>query len=144
MNWGKSITIVIILFMSFILFMVFKLASTKVDLVSEDYYAQELVYEDEIQARSNALNMGDEVLLVQEKDIIRITFPEAAIPSDSIGYIHFYRPDNAQFDHQFTPAANEIAYTIPREKVVPGRYKVKVKWVSNGEAYVTEKQIFIE
>lgn len=142
MNWGKSITIVIILFMAFILYMVFRLSATKVDLVAEDYYAQELAFEDEIHARSNAAEVKDIEIKVDE-NFVTLIIPGEVAPSDSIGYIHFYRPDNASYDLKFKPKANQEVYLTDKEDLLPGRYNVKVKWVSVGKAYVTDKSVFI-
>ena len=48
MNWGYKILFVYIAFVAGILAMVFGSSSQKVDLVTPDYYAKELKYQDKI------------------------------------------------------------------------------------------------
>lgn len=56
MNWGKAITIALIAFMSYIVYMVIILVSQDTDLVSPDYYKDEVKFEREITAQQNAVN----------------------------------------------------------------------------------------
>jgi hypothetical protein len=44
LNWGHSITIVIILFMAFILTLVYKMHYRNADLVQDDFYEQEVLF----------------------------------------------------------------------------------------------------
>jgi len=50
MSWGKKITILYIGFVLLIVSMVTISASHKIELVSKDYYAQELDYQQKINA----------------------------------------------------------------------------------------------
>ena len=50
MNWGYKILFVYIAFIAGILLMVFKSSTQKRDLVTADYYAKELKYQERIDA----------------------------------------------------------------------------------------------
>ena len=52
-NWASGIVLVMILFMSFIVMLVVKTYSHKVDLVSEDYYNQELMFQERLDKMNN-------------------------------------------------------------------------------------------
>ena len=58
MNWGYKILLVYAVFIAGILFLVYKASSQKMDLVTPDYYEQELKYQSQINAteRANALS----------------------------------------------------------------------------------------
>ena len=55
MNWGYRIIIVFVLFIAGILSMVLYVNSKGADLVAEDYYMQEVNYQDIINAKSNSV-----------------------------------------------------------------------------------------
>ena len=79
LNWGKSIVLAFILFMSFILYFVFKVQSdSKYDneLVVEDYYKQELAYTKQMDKEQNAQNMSVKVLISRVEEGIAIDFPK--------------------------------------------------------------------
>jgi hypothetical protein len=61
MNWGYKILFVYAIFITGILFMVFKSATQKMDLVTPDYYAKELKYQEKID-ESNRVNALSEEL----------------------------------------------------------------------------------
>lgn len=58
LNWGWRISILYSGFVVFMLFMVFKTTTVKDDLVTPDYYAKELEYQQHIdkQERANQLD----------------------------------------------------------------------------------------
>lgn len=62
-NWGKSITIIIISFMGFILFMAFKTSNTKSDLNAKDSYKQEVNYQSKIDAEHCVGNLKGKITL---------------------------------------------------------------------------------
>ncbi|MBL0356996.1 MAG: FixH family protein [Chitinophagaceae bacterium] len=76
MNWGYKILFVYLAFVAGIVVMVFKSSSQKIDLVTEDYYAKELKYQDRIDAinRSNALSAPVKYEVVNQQMII--SFPK--------------------------------------------------------------------
>ena len=53
MNWGKGVTIAFILFVGFIMFMVVGAFRENFDLVSDDYYLEEINYQDKINQKAN-------------------------------------------------------------------------------------------
>ena len=56
-NWGTGITIFFLSFVVFMLFMAYKCFQTDFDLVTEDYYAKELVYQETIKKLNNEKNL---------------------------------------------------------------------------------------
>ena len=70
-SWGNKILIVYVAFGMFILFMVYKAVNTRYDLVSKDYYKEELRYQDRIDRLNNAAKLSN-VLVQQNTDAILI------------------------------------------------------------------------
>ncbi|OZA73450.1 MAG: endopeptidase La [Thiotrichales bacterium 39-47-5] len=74
MNWGNKLIIVFILFACIIGTMVYKAINTKVELVSKDYYKDELRYQDRIDGRNNAEKIG-KVAVTQDAESVAIALP---------------------------------------------------------------------
>lgn len=141
MNWGKSITLVIIAFMTFILVLVFSFMSKTVDLEYEDYYVREVSYQDRIEAESNGLKYKQTIVLRVAGDAVSLTIP-ADFPKVEKGEVHFYRPDNAKSDIRM-PFSNEKEQLFPLTLFKSGRYEMRLEWTSAGEEYFINKSLYI-
>lgn len=142
-NWGTGITIVIIAFMGFILFMVFKASNTKSDLYAKDYYNQEINYQTKIDALYNAEKLKGKIIITQEKEQIIIAYPSDFKEKKLIGNIYFFKPDNAVFDKVFEIKAVQNKQYLPKENLTIGWYQVKINWESENVNYFVEKHIQI-
>ena len=141
MNWGKSITLVIIAFMTFILVLVFSFMSKTVDLEYEDYYVREVSYQDRIDAESNGLKYKQTIRLNVQNDAVVLTLP-TDFPEVEKGEVHFYRPDNAKSDIRM-PFSNEIEQLFPVSLFKSGRYEMRLEWISEGKEYFINKSLYI-
>ena len=99
MNWGKGLAIAMGGFMIFILYMVITLMSKSTDLESEDYYQQEIDFEQEISAISNMNELDEKVNVSQNEDYVLVQFP-AIDQMDSI-QVMMFRPNNEKEDQLF-------------------------------------------
>ena len=57
-NWGTGIAITLVLFIGLMSFMVFKSTQQRFDLVSENYYEEELNYQEVIDQKRNSSNVS--------------------------------------------------------------------------------------
>ena len=79
-NWGKGIVIAFILFISFILYFVFKVQSDSQydnEMVTEDYYRKEKLVQGNIESIQNANNLIEKVAIVKTVEGLKINFPQA-------------------------------------------------------------------
>jgi hypothetical protein len=85
MNWGNKLLLVFVVFASGISFLVYRCMKTPVDLVSSDYYKDELVYQQVIDAakRANALSGG--VVLREGRGTISLELTGARQDIDARG-----------------------------------------------------------
>lgn len=100
MNWGKSIVLAFVIFIGFIMYIVIRSAQESVDLVSEDYYNEELKYQDVIDAEINTLPFKDSIRIEQIAQTIEMEFPDEIIV-DAEGEIYFFRPNDIKLDKKF-------------------------------------------
>ena len=76
MNWGTKILIVYVAFIAGILMMVFKSSSQKTDLVTTDYYAKELKYQDKIDEMNRVAALSEPVGYTVKDNSLLIKFPK--------------------------------------------------------------------
>jgi nitrogen fixation protein FixH len=144
MNWGTGIVISFILFIGMIFLFVFLGGREPSDLVTEDYYAQELQYEQRIEAIRNTSAIEDSINILRENDGLIIVFPTSAINGIEDGVVDFYRPSEADDDVAFTLQPGQSGKQFfPYSELKKGRYVIKISWKKNGLDYYWEKGIII-
>ncbi|MBN9299524.1 MAG: FixH family protein [Filimonas sp.] len=143
MNWGKGITIVFCLFAALICTLVYKSTKTKFDLVSTEYYKDELNYQDRIESMNNANKLSD-ASITQNAESVIITMPKEQQGVKVQGEAWFYCKTDAAKDKKIalTPADNGVQ-VIDKKRLTKGIYQVKLDWKDSKESYYTEKDIVI-
>lgn len=141
MNWGHKIVVAFVLFAAFIGYMVVRAFQEDFDLVAEDYYAQEINYQDKIDKLNRTAVAEKEVLVQQVGKNVEITFPSGNVS----GEIQFYHPSRKIFDRSFPISLDVSAkQTISGEELIAGNYRVKISWENEGEEYYQQSSIYIQ
>jgi len=145
MNWGTGMVLVLVAFISFIMYFVVTMLTNKdydQDLVVEDYYKAELHYQEEIDAEENALALKNNVYVVKKNSDWIVVLPEAIDLTEIEGTIHLYRPSNKVLDFEIPLTGletNEVI--IPNEKMINGRWNIMVNWTYKNTEYLFKKEI---
>jgi len=144
-NWGTGIFIAIVLFMAFILSFVYKsiaLDEYKHELVSEDYYKDELHYQEDIDKLNNALKLEQNITLSNSANGINILFPQNLDYQKIKGDIFFKRLSNESLD--FTKNINlkshEVA--IHDSLLVKGKWIIRIDWKYDNVDYLLKEDWF--
>jgi hypothetical protein len=142
LNWGWSMLLVYIIFMSVFIFYFwrsFKELESN-ELVTEDYYEKELVYGDVLAKKKNADTMRIQVQIIKDTDGLRIVFPEYI--SKIEGNIFLYKPDNSKLDQTIPIKLDKkFSQKINKEQLIPGRWDISLDWKINGTPYFIEKKL---
>ena len=143
MNWGHKILIVYILFVAGIVTLVYKSSVQNQDLVVNDYYDQELKYQDKIDAiqRTNSLNSPLQCKV--EKNYILINFPSEMGGSHITATILLYSPTDEKKDIQKQLSTSDAVILFPLSGNNKGFHKLKINWSVNKTSYYSEQQILI-
>jgi len=139
MNWGKGIAIALTVFVLFIATLVTIIIRQKVDLVSEDYYAQEINYQQEI----DGIHAGmDELALTFQKknDQLIVQIPEKT-HSKNITF-HFYRANDKTLDKTFELENSKILL-IPLSDLAKGNYSVRAEYKIDGKIIIQKYEVTI-
>ena len=143
-NWGTGIVISILSFIAFIMFFVYRMATDNQvnhELVTEDYYAQELTFNEEYEAEQRAAALDDPLTLRADTSGITAVFPRAHI-NDLKGTLRLYRPSNEALDFELPivlDAQGEM--NIPANIAIDGRWDMIITWQSSGIDYRSVTQI---
>jgi hypothetical protein len=139
MNWGKAIILSFILFAAFILTIVYRMMTQQVDLVKDDYYKEELNYQQQINRISNAKHHEAAILKHSpETNQINVSLPADA----KKGEITFFRPSDKNLDFKKT-FDNTHSLQLSTKNMAKGRWKVQIFWSDNQQEYYKEEEIFI-
>ncbi|UII80948.1 FixH family protein [Flagellimonas sp. CMM7] len=143
-NWGTGIVLAFVAFISFILYFVIRMStdnSANHDLVTEEYYKQELAYQNEIDASKSALEMEAKLKFVKSKEGITIFFPERFDPKQVKGIVSLYRPSNKHLDIDFPISLSKTHLLIPDNSLVDGRWDITVKWQYQGKTFLHKEKL---
>jgi hypothetical protein len=139
-NWGTGIIFVYSGFVVFMLGMVYLCTRQHFDLVTPDYYEQELKFQQVIDGRQNENLLGKATSVVVGESDVTVTIPMDKI--DGEGSITFYRPDNAKYDLAI-PLNGNNSVSVPLNKLKEGIYKVKASWQHEGKPYYNEQTLYV-
>ena len=139
-NWGTKIMLSFIAFAAFMGYLVVMSFQQNIDLVTEDYYGEELKYEQRISQMNNVNDLKNKVKIKVDGDHYVITFPHDQI---KLGSIHFYRPDNKVFDKIYDLKDSENQYVVSKAELIPGRYRIKIGWEATGKKFYQEEVVFV-
>lgn len=143
MNFGVKITILYLSFVGMILTLVFMCYNQNVELVSKDYYAQELKFQDKIDAIHNEKSLEKSISHVISGKEILLTIDPSLNAADFSGNINFFRPSDSSKDVKLKMNFVDNQQSVNTSALIHGVYKMQLSWVSNGKHYFKEDVIFI-
>lgn len=143
MNWGKGIIIVCSLFVLGIGVMVYTSVTKNIDLVTKNYYDEELKYQQRINKLNNSDKLNEKVTFDVTENAIIISYPKSAVNVN--GEVTFYRPSDEKKDFKLPVELNsESKQVILTDKLQKGFWKVQVNWNSGDVGYYNEEKVIIQ
>lgn len=144
-NWGWKIALLYSGFVFFMLFLGYKASNEKVELVSDNYYDEELKYQnhiDKIQL-TDSLKAGPQWQVNGSN--IAIVFPQSQIGNSISGSVHFYCPADAKRDFTVPFATSpQKQLCITSGKLKHGTYKMQIDWKQGKADFYTEGVVTVQ
>jgi hypothetical protein len=143
-SWPAGIIIALSSFIIFILSFVYKatfLPEYDHHLVSEEYYKDELNYQQEIDKEKKAGQLKENITLKKVSDGLLISFPSEFDPTKITGTISFQRISNSKIDFTLPIQLKTSKILIADKDLVAGRWNVKIEWTANNETYLLKEKI---
>ena len=137
-TWGHGIIVALGSFMIFILSLIMYFTSTwkNSELITDNYYEEELAYQNVINAKNKALKLKELPVYQQNASGIHIIFPSEINNQNSKFKIDLHRAEDQKLD-----IIREIELTgqnsifIPAKVLVKGNYVLRVMWKKDNEDY---------
>ncbi|WP_405247455.1 FixH family protein [Cellulophaga sp. Asnod2-G02] len=143
-NWGTGVVIAFVCFISFILFFVIRMNmddKANHDLVTEEYYQEEIGYQKEIDAVKNANHNSKKISLQKTTEGLEISFPENLNNKEIKGTVSLYRPSNKHLDFDFPISLSDSHLLVPDKRLLEGRWDIKIYWKYQNEEYLHKEKI---
>lgn len=141
-NWGTSIVLVFIAFISFILYFVIRMNTEKKyehDLVTKDYYKQELAFQQEINAEENSKDLATNITIKKTDKGLVISFPQDKNYKQISGNISLYRPSNEKLDFKIPISLSGSEIVIKDSNMIEGRWNITIDWKYDNTSYMYKK-----
>jgi hypothetical protein len=141
-SWGHKIAGAYILFVAGIVFLVLKANSERFDLVTKDYYGEELKYQQVIDQAANANALSMPVRAEKSNNELLIRFPDEMAGKKIDGEVYLYYPADAAKDFRQSFIINGLELRQALPVGIRGKYELKLSWLADGKKYYHEKKIF--
>lgn len=141
MDWGKGIILTIIGFVALIMTMVvISVRMDGIELVTENYYEEEIKYQDRIDESKSANDLDREVISFDAQSKVI----ELDLPNGTKGSLQLFRPSDSSLDQEIQLDVTHSGITqIPLKELKSGYWKVQLNWTENGVDHYQEKKITI-
>lgn len=144
--WPISIIATFVIFISGTIGLVILSARDRNDLVSSDYYEQEIRYQarmDQIQ-RTEPFTTQIHAAYDPAQKRITLSLPSQHAAAGASGKIHLYRPDHSGADQSFPIDTNpDGIQDIPAADLQPGLWKVQLHWTASAQEYYADRQVVV-
>lgn len=141
-NWGHGITLFYVVFVCVLATVLVKSFSVDHSLVVDDYYAQDLRYQQRYDKKANAIHAGAnkvDVALDSETKMLSIDINADKL---SQGQVQLYRPSDKSQD--FVKQLDSNLTQISTKDMMKGRWILKMEWKDLNKEYYTEQSIYIQ
>jgi nitrogen fixation protein FixH len=144
--WPLGIIVTFALFFTGTVGLVVMAFSQKVDLVSPDYYEQEIKFQgriDRVERTRNAATQGSVAYDAGGK-CITVSLPAAQAGHEISGRIELYRPSASDLDRsvKLAPDASGVQ-RVDAAGLSPGLWKVRVSWTVERQDYFLDQKVVV-
>lgn len=144
LSWGTSIVLAIFSFIAFIMFFVITMITDKAyshDLVVEEYYKNELSFQEQLDKTENANLLSENIQLEETSKGLVITFPQELDYNLIKGNLFLYRPSDKRLDHEIPLSLSSNQLLVPDETLLGGRWNIIIDWEYQDEKYYFKQDI---
>jgi nitrogen fixation protein FixH len=144
--WPMGIILTFVLFISGTISLVVLACSQKLDLVSADYYEQEIKFQNRVDQLDRAGRLATQASVAYEQAThrIRISLPPDTSGQIATGSIHLYRPSAAGLDRHLTLEVDSRGVQfLDAATLRSGLWKVRVSWKVEKQEYFLDQSIVI-
>lgn len=144
LNWGTGIAIVLGLFAISMGYAVYKAVQQDYQLVTTDYYAEELAYQHRIDQKKNAVKLASQPVLTWTDKGLVIEFPAELQGQKVNAEVEMYCLINSEQDFTISEENWSVAdLALPAAKFSKGRWTAKITLEDENTGYYFDPEIVI-
>ena len=143
LHWGHGLAIALGCFIIFILFLifVFPMGKQNAEMISNNYYEEELEYQQVIDAKNNATKLKEQPAYKATSEGMMISFPSEIMPDNGKVNFVLFRTNDSNLDVKKEIALQHNVFLIPKKVISAGSYTLKLKWKENKIPYQVDYDI---
>ncbi|MBB4807998.1 nitrogen fixation protein FixH [Chryseobacterium defluvii] len=137
-SWGHGIVIALFAFIIFILSMLFLFPAGQKnsEMVTDNYYEEELQYQNVIDAKKRADNLQEKPVYNQSAGGIKIAFPKEYNNANTTVKFVLNRTDDQNLDIKKTVQLDaQQSFLIPAQVLKKGNYTLRLMWAKDKTDY---------
>lgn len=143
MNWFHKLMLVLTAFVSMMVYFAVRSVQTPLDLVTENYYQEELKHQDKMDKADNYARLENKVKISNEPGQLKVAFPTDLKATSLTGTVKLYYAGDKSKDAEMDLKLDETGVQIIDVSGRSGAYSVQVNWQSGQESYYTETKLFL-
>ena len=143
-NWALAVPLFYITFVVVLVIFVIWTTTQKVELVDENYYDKELVYQKQIEKLERTKRLPEKVTINHANNSLLVSFPKNFKSDELKGEIFFFRPSEKKLDFKVkieTDSTNSML--LATNNIKKGLWKLKIDWVGGDSLYYNEEIVII-
>ena len=144
--WPLGVITAIALFIAGTVGLIVMACSQRVELVSPDYYEQELKFQGQIDRVARTLGAASQASVTYDaaRHCITVSLPVQQARREVSGRIELYRPSAAGMDRAFklAPDTNGVQ-RLDAAGLAPGPWKVRVSWTVEQQDYFLDQKVVV-
>jgi hypothetical protein len=144
--WPYAIILTFVLFISGTVSLVVMACSQKADLVSPNYYEEELKFQGQLDRLKRAQQLPGSASVAYDDAQRRITIalPHQGIGHEITGNVQLYRPSEAGLDRHLELRLDEQGNQfVDARSLAPGLWKVRVAWTVDKQDYLVDEKVVV-
>ncbi len=141
LNWGWGLAVLYCSFGLMIGTLVYKSSQQRCDLVSSDYYGEELAFQKILDGGKNQSALSSPINIHANGTTITLDFPGEFKDKAIDGDVLLYCAGNADWDHTYKIKPEGLSMQIDRKELHKTKYTIKIKCAVDGKNYYQESDI---
>lgn len=144
LSWGQGIFLTMTAFVLLMAWFAWRAYMHSEELVTENYYEQELVYQHQIDKRNNLAALGGNAAVLGEAGRIVVQLPEAHRGHAVKGVARLLRPSDHRADRELPLVPDSLGRcTLDMADALRGAYRISVDWEVDGKGFLLESDVYL-
>jgi hypothetical protein len=143
-TWGTGIFVFMTAFVLLMTSFMIRAASNQEELVAENYYEQELAYQQQIDKLNRSAALSEDLSLTSTDAGLVLQFPAWTNGKAVTGAVQLLRPSDRRADDLLDLVLDaDRQMLIPTAERMKGAYNVAVEWSVDGVTYLHRDRIYV-